>query len=215
MTESFSLSLCYTGANLRGCDLTSHIGEVLETSTQEFCAESYSLDAPPALGCLVKTGPPGAESYAVVFDIETVGVDPSRPPIARGRGLDSPEEVYRQNPQLERLFRTLFRALAVGHREDGRIRHYLPPRPAPVHSFVHTCSEEEVREFTASLDFLGLLLSAPGIGLPDEVTGACLRQAAAAQSEPRDFLVRAGKELASLMSNDLKRLDGLLRRITP
>ena len=79
----------------------------------------YGLyDAPP-LGALVRCSE-GSPIYGVVGQVATTSLDPSRRPIARGRREDTEEAVYRSNPQLERLLRTEFRALVVGHALGGR-----------------------------------------------------------------------------------------------
>ena len=90
--------------------------------------------------------------------------------------------------------------------------HYLPPRPPRVHSFVYLCETDEVRRFTQSLDFLPILL-ATRAGAVDEIVSACLRQASCAHDDKRTFLIKAGKEVAVLLSGDLNRLNAILRRI--
>ena len=91
-------------------------------------------------------------------------------------------------------------------------RHYLPPRPPRVHSFVHLCEADEMRGFTHSFDYLPMLLAA-NTASGDEAIAACLRQASSAHEDPRAFLVRAGKELALLLGGELNRLNTILRRI--
>jgi hypothetical protein len=134
--------------------------------------------------------------------------------VARGR--DEPDEasIYHQHPQLEKLLRTTFQVLTVGYREGDEIRHYMPPRPPRVHSFVHLCEPEETRCFTQSLDFLSILLVAQG-GQADEVVSACLRHASRTHEDGRGFLVQAGKELAVQLGGELNRLNAVLRRIRP
>ena len=47
----------------------------------------------------------------------------------------------------------------VGHREGGKLYHYLPPKPARIHGFVYLCGLEEVKEFSQSFAFLNILLN--------------------------------------------------------
>ena len=68
---------------------------------------------------------------------------------------------------------------------------FLAPGPPRIHAFVYPCASDEVRAFTASLEFLPLLLSAP-IGSPDDIVASFVRQASAHHPEPREFLVEAG-----------------------
>ena len=191
------------------------IGEVIEASTGQFVAECYELHSPPSLGSQGKTSDGDVEIYGVVCNASTESVDPGRRPIARGKEEATEEGIYRQNPQLSKLLRTTFDTLVVGHSVEKQRAiplHYLPPRPPRVHSFVYLCEGDEVRRFTRSLDFLPILLSTRA-GAVDEIVSACLRQASCAHNDKHVFLVKAGKELAVLLSSDLNRLNAILRRI--
>jgi hypothetical protein len=189
------------------------VGEVIEASTADFVAQCYELYQTPPLGSLVKTRDLPVELYGIVYQAATTSVDPGRRPIARGKDEDSEEAIYRANPQLLQLLRSEFSALVVGHRQDDRLYHYLPPKPARVHGFVYLCPPDEVKEFSQSLNFLNILITArlpvPG----DELIAACLRQMSLAHEDRHAFLVAAGKELATLLSGQLNQLRAILERI--
>ncbi|TET40709.1 MAG: hypothetical protein E3J65_00370 [Dehalococcoidia bacterium] len=189
------------------------IGEIIEASTGEFVAQCYELHQPPPFGSLVKTREGEVEIYGVVSGAATTSIEPGRRPIARGRDEAEEEDIYRASPQLAKLLRTDFNALVVGHREGERLHHYLPPRPARVHSFVYLCDPEEVARFSQSFDFLSILVNARGQGSVDELIAACLRHAAQAHQDPRTFLIKVGKELAVLLGGETSRLNTILRRI--
>ena len=191
--------------------LADRVGEVVEALTAEFTAQCYELHQPPPFGSLVKTSDAEVEIYGVVSGATTTSIEAGRRPIARGSEEADEEGIYRSSPQLAKLLRTDFNALVVGHRENERIYHYMPPRPARIHSFVYLCDPEEMAVFSQSLDFLSILVSAQGQA--DELVAASLRCAAAAHQAPRDFLVRAGKELAVLLGGETNRLNNILRRI--
>jgi hypothetical protein len=194
-------------------DKENKIAEVIEVSSAEFTAQCYKLDQAPPLGSLVKTHDKHGEIYGVVYNVETHGLDPGRRVVARGENLEAEEDIFKANPQLSRLLSTDFKVLVVGHFLGKSLYHYLPPKPASIHSFVYICQSEEVRAFTQLLDFLNLLVYA-GLPVPvDEVIAACLRCASQAHSDPQAFLVKAGKELARLMSSDTRRLNSLLKRL--
>lgn len=188
------------------------VGEVVEATSTSFVAQCYRLYGSPPLGSLVRSGTPPL--YAVVSQVITGPLDASRPVLARGEAAASEEEVFRENPQLERLLTSRFDALIVGHRVGKEDRHFLPPLPPRVHSFVHICCPGEVARFTSRLDLLHLLLNS-GVPAADEVVGACLRQAAAAHDDPGEFLLAAGKALAGELAGDLPRLQAILRRVAP
>ena len=191
--------------------MPSKIGEVIEASTGEFMAQCYELHQPPPFGSLVKAREGEVEIYGVVSRAETTSIEPGRRPIARGREEAEEEDVFRSSPQLARLLRTDFTALVVGHEEGQKLHHYLPPRPAKIHSFVYLCDAEEVEKFSQSLDFLSILVGV--MVQADELIAASLRHAAAAHRDPGDFLTRAGRELAVLLGGETGRLNTILRRI--
>jgi hypothetical protein len=194
-------------------DLGVKVAEVVEACSAEFTAQCYKLEKAPPLGSLVKTKNEPLEIYGIVCNVETHSLEPGRRIVARGEKMETEGEIFQSNPQLVRLLRTDFRVLVVGHSQGDSSNHYLPQKPASIHGFVYTCQLDEVRTFTQSLDFLGLLVDARLPVPVDEVIAACLRYASRAHSDPRDFLVRAGKELAYLLSSDAKRLNSLLKRL--
>jgi hypothetical protein len=191
--------------------LSEKIGEVIKSSTGGFAAECYELHNPPAFGSLLRVKEGDIDIYAVVSDASTSGIEPGRRPIARGRGDVSEEDIYRSNPQLEKLMRTEFSAIVVGCGEGGRIAQYMPPRPARIHSFVYSCGLDEVARFNESLSYLSLLVDV--LERSNELIAAVLRNAAAAHEGSHEFLVRAGKELALMMAGDTNRLNIILKRV--
>ena len=194
-----------------GCDREKRLGEVVEAATTEFVVQCYELYTAPVLGSLVRCGDDEA-IYGIVHEIATRSIDTGRRPIARGRDEDDEEAIYQSNPQLLRLLSTEFRALCVGHVEDGAMRRWLAPLPPRIHSFVYPCSDDTLREFSAELDFASILLSAP-ISSADDVLAAFLKMAGDAHSDRDEFLVNAGKRLTPLLGGQMQRLDGILRRI--
>jgi len=189
------------------------VGEVIEASSSEFVAQCYQLHEPPPLGSLVKTKNKPGEIYAIVYSAATHSLEPGRRPIARGEGEKEEAEIFQNNPQLTKLLCTDFKALVVGYGEENKFYHYLPPKPAYIHSFVYLCSLDEVKNFSQSLDFLSLLVEANLTVPVDEIIAASLRYFGKAHSDRQKFLVKAGKELATLLSGELNRLNSILRRI--
>ena len=192
---------------------TERVGEVIEASTTEFVAQCYELYQSPPLGSLVKTTDLPVELYGIVYYATTASLEPGRRPIARGKDEVSEEEIYRSSPQLLKLLRTEFKALVVGYRQNEKLFHYLPPKPARIHSFVYQCPPDEVREFGQSLSFLNILLNTHLPVSLEELTSASLRQMSGAYEDPHAFLVAAGKELAVLLGGEFNRLKAILGRI--
>jgi hypothetical protein len=192
----------------------NRVGEVIEASTAEFTAQCYELYQSPPLGSLVKTTDQPGELYGVVYNATTASIDPGRRPIARGGDAQSEDEIYCQSPQLWQLLRSEFSVLMVGHRQDGRLYHYLPAKPARVHSFVYACPPEEVKEFSQSLAFLNMLVNT-SLPVPrDELIAACLRHMSHTHEDRHRFLVTAGKKLATLLGNQFNQLNAILERIS-
>lgn len=191
----------------------SKIGEVIEARTTDFTAQCYELYELPPLGSLVKTREQGIEIYGVVAGAATTSFEPGRRPVARGKDEASEEAIYQANPQLLKLLKSEFSVLVVGHREEGRLRHYLPPKPARIHGFVYPCSPEEVRDFSRSFGFLSILVNTRLPVATDEIIAAALRQISRAYGEPYPFLVAAGKELAILLASDFSQLKAILGRL--
>ena len=189
------------------------VGEVIEASTTDFTAQCYELYEIPPLGSLVKTRDSSLELYGIVYNAATTSLEPGRRPIARGKDEATEEEIYRSSPQLVKLLKSEFGALVVGHKQDNKLYHHLPPQPARIHSFVYQCTPPEVLEFGQSFDFLNILINARLPVPTEELVSASLRQMGQAHPDPRSFLVAAGKELAILLSGNLNQLKTILGRI--
>lgn len=189
------------------------IGEVIEANSTAFVAGTYRLHAAPPFGALVRAGGPAeCAAYALVYDVHTASRELGGRAVVRGRDGMYDGEIYAENPDLETVLQTEFRALVVGFCEGLAIRHYLPPLPPPVHYSVHICDDDELRRFTARLDFMPTVLAARDTPA-DELLAALIRRAALAQVDRLSFTVKAGRQLAALLRDEHPRLMALLQRI--
>jgi hypothetical protein len=200
--------------------VSQRIGEVIEASTTRFTAGAYELLEAPPFGALVRaaTRAEGMGVYGLVYEIRTGSREPGGRAVVRGRTYSGRElyddEIYAENPDLAEVLQTEFSALTVGFVEGDRIYQYLPPQPPPVHYSVYECHAAELARFSEGSDFFRAALF--GAQIPsDELLAAALRAAARARPDGRDYLVRAGRELASLLKDDYDRLTAILRRIRP
>jgi len=192
---------------------SNRVGEVIEASTTAFTAQCYELYGSPPLGSLVKTGDGEIEQYGIVYNTVTESIEPGRRPIARGKDEVSEEDIFRSSPQLLKLLRTEFSSLVVGYRREGDVFHYLPPNPARIHNFVYECGNDEIKEFSASFDFLNVIINS-GLPVPvEEVVAASLRRMSRVYDNPQQFLVAAGKELAAALGGEFNRLKSVLAKI--
>lgn len=189
----------------------NRIGEVIEASTSEFTAQCYKLYDAPSIGSLVLCGEQ-TSVYGIVCEATTQSIDPARAAIPRGLNAATEADVLNNNPQIERLLYTSFRAIIVGFQDGNSVRRY-PPLSAPrMYSFVRECDTSQLVEFSSSQEFLALLLNAP-MNAQDHVVASFLRHAGAAHSDSRGYLVSAGKSLAAIMQGQLPRLSGILRSL--
>jgi hypothetical protein len=204
---------------------SGRIGEIIETETAAFCAESFALHRPPALGRLVcvetESLPPAdgspaqrALTFAVVCYGTTASPDPGRRAVRRSTEDVYDGAIYREHPQLELTLRTEFTARLVGFAEGMRIRQYLPPQPPRLHYSVHDCSVDQVQAFTERLTYLRLLLATVEIP-PEQLLAAHIRQVYRARGQDERWLSLAAREVAGLLKSDYERLMTVLYGIEP
>jgi hypothetical protein len=192
------------------------IGEIIETGTTGFVAESLELNRPPALGSLVKVEVgDGARVYGVVSHGTTAGLDPGRRAVRRSTAEVYDGAIYDEHPELRHTLRTEFSVLLVGCVEDGAIRQHLPAQPPPLHYSVHQCTGEEVRAFSERLYYLRLLLAAPGEVPSEQLLAAHVRQAYRQRGQDREWLERAARAIAALLKHDYEQLMTVLYGIEP
>jgi hypothetical protein len=201
--------------------MQERIGEVIEASTTGFTAGAYELLAAPPFGALVRaqTRDPGIAVYGLVYEIRTGSKEPGGRALVRGRTYSGRElfdqEIYNEHPDLAEVLQTEFSALTVGFVAHGQIYQYLPSHPPPVHYSVYETTIAELTSFSDMTDFFRAPLFASNIP-GDDLLAATIRAAARARlGNERDYLVRAGREVASLLKDDYDRLTAILRRIRP
>jgi hypothetical protein len=197
------------------------IGEVIESTSTGFTAGAYELLEAPPFGALVRAQARTEDMavYGLVYDIRTGSKEPGGRALVRGRTYSGRElydaEIYHEHPDLAEVLQTEFSAITVGFVASRQNHPYLPPQPPPVHYSVYECADDELARFTEATDFFRTLLFAYQIP-SDELLAAVIRAAARARAgAERDYLVHAGREVASLLKDDYDRLTALLRRIRP
>lgn len=198
------------------------IGEIIETTSTGFVAESFELNSPPPLGSIVTVHvpPAGTEEaetsiYAVVTYGRTAGLDPSRRAIRRSTDSVFDEAVYDHNPELGHVLRTEFGAALVGFLADGQVWQHLPSQPPPLHFSVQTVPQDELQRFTDSLSYFRLLLTTSGPVLPPQVLAANVREVYRQRGQDRAWLDVAAREVAVLLKDDQQALLTVLYAIDP
>lgn len=191
------------------------IGEIIESNTTSFIAGAYELHQAPPFGALVRAeGRDGCAAYGLIYNIETTSREMGGRALVRGRDGMYDGDIYLENPDLEAVLQTEFRALIVGYCDGPSIRQHLPAFPPPTHYSVYLCDDDELRRFTERLQFCRTVLQAGDVPR-EELLSAMLRRAAAAWPDPRAFLINAGRNLAVLLRDDHARLLSIVEGMRP
>jgi len=193
------------------------LGEVIETTTTSFVAESDQLHALPDLGALVRVGGRASQPsyFGVVAFGETGGLDTSRRAVRRG-GVDiHDEEVYQRHPELEHVLRTIFTVTVVGYSSGSVCHHVLPTQPVPLHYSVHPCSRSDVLAFTAEPRYLPMMLATSGELPPEMLLASHLRWVDGVLRDDHIWLADATRRLARLMKRDYDRFSMIAQAIAP
>ena len=188
------------------------VGRIMFSSTTRFSFGCRVLQPHvPAFGALVKAGTPaGDEVLGLIYDVRMEDDLFVRQMAADD--LLTPEmiEDQRQNRQIP----IEVSVLVVGFRRGSTIFHHLPPQPPVSLDVIHTCSPDELEDFTSEPGYFRLVLDSSDLP-SDELLAAHIRLASQARAGGRDYLLASGRELARLLAMDPVRLEGLLRRIRP
>lgn len=196
---------------------SSRLGEVIETNTTGFLAESDQLHQLPDLGALVCVGGLDAERayYGIVAHGATGGLDTSRKAVRRGDDHLSDAAIYDRHPELELVLRTVFSVAVIGYRDGISYRHALPALPVPLHYSVHACDRATVAAFCANPRYLAALLNYHGELMPEQLLAAHLRWADTTLDDGHAWLMDATRRLARLMKRDYDRLTMILEAVAP
>lgn len=192
------------------------IGNVLRASTVGFVCGTRSQNIHQStFGEFVRTRHGDETGVDVIGVIHAISIDDD--PMVRQMIMANnmnPSTV--QDQRAHRMVPVEISVLNVGYMEHGVIYQMLPPRPPLSLDHVELCAYDTIRDFTARLDFLRLIIEAGEVPT-EQLLAASLRIAAQARPENEQvaFLVAAGRRLAALLAHDLPRLQHVLRLIKP
>ncbi|MDX2160839.1 MAG: hypothetical protein SF162_05895 [bacterium] len=193
------------------------VGRVLRASTTGFdCGtRSSKIDEKHTFGSFVKVPITDDESVCAIGLIYAIRIDDDA--LARELVMASAVDNIALIDQREnRMVPVEIGVINVGFRFKDAMIQSLPPRPPLSLSQVELCSADEVHQFTERFDFFRLVLNAKEVP-SDELLAAALNYACYAypEADQYGFRVRCGRQLAMMLSNDLKRLNHLLALIKP
>ena len=185
------------------------IGEVIRASSTEFETQCYELYQFPPLGSLVISDDENPV-FGIVSHSVTESLDPSRTPRPRGPGLENVKAIYEESPQLNNLLTSRFTAITVGYMKDQSIVMRLSPVPPRILSLTRICTDSELNEFSSDFDFVSRLLNS-SLASSDDVLAAFLNIASSLRTDPDQYLIDIGKEIASLLPGQMRRVNLILR----
>ncbi len=193
------------------------VGRILRASTTGFdCGtHSTSIDMQHDFGALVKApvaNSPGLTVFGLIFAVE-IESDQLVTEMVMAEGVDVNILLDHRN---NRMIPVTVRVLNVGYSDNNYVIHSLPPRPPMSLSDVKPCTPQEVVDFNAKSDYFRLVMNAPEVP-SDDLLAAALRYAAWQFPDDAryDFMVRSGRHISRLLSNDLKRLSHVLALLRP
>jgi hypothetical protein len=185
------------------------IGEVIRASSTEFETQCYELYQFPPLGSLVLSDDENPV-FGIVSHSVTESLDPSRTPRPRGPGLENVKAIYEESPQLNNLLSSRFTAITVGYLKDQSMVMRLPPVPPRILSLTRICTESELTEFSSDFDFVSRLLNS-SFASSDDILASFLNIASSLRTDPDQYLIEIGKEIASLLPGQMRRVNLILR----
>ena len=187
------------------------LGEVIESTSYEIAVESHTLYKTPPLGGIIKilSDP---EIFGLVTSIKNVPFDNTRQVVARGHEELNEETLYTSNPQIEKLLVTTFSCLLVGTKSTNEIIQNVPSTPPKIHAFVYECTNDDLKKFTSSTNFVNLLMHSENNNF-QEILLHSVKHISKAIDNKDDFIMRVGKTIISLHQGNLSTMTSLLVRL--
>ncbi len=187
------------------------IGRLLRAGTTGFVIGTrVSQLSDPALGSLVRAPQEdGYQIYGLIHDIH-IDDDGLVRQLVTADGIDP--SVVADN-RLNRNIPLEISVLSVGYRQQSRIYHLLPPRPALSLDCIYLCDSHELVEFTSAgrFGYFRHILRAKDLPV-GEILAAHIQQAALAQRNHGNagWASAATQELITLLRDDYPTLMGVL-----
>ena len=190
------------------------IGKLLRAGTAGFVVGcSVAQFDQPKFGALVKV--PVAENYEIFGVIQNIRIDDDGlvRQLVSSAALVS-DEILRDNRE-RRIVPVEMSVVSVGYRENGKIWHMLPPRPALSLEKIFLCDNRETALFTsgAGIRYLRHLLRADDAPIP-ELIASHIAQVEKTHSEPRVWMSAAASFLIQQLRDDHSTLMSVLNALS-
>ncbi len=193
------------------------VGRVLRASTTGFdCGtRSSKIDEKHTFGSFVKVPITNDGKVYAIGLIYAIRIDDDA--LARELVMAaSVDNIALMDQRENRMVPVEICVVNIGYNYNGVMVQSLPPRPPMSLSEVELCTDVEIKAFTENCDYFRLVINAKEVQ-SDELLAASILYAkwAYPEDEQFDYLVKCGRKLAVLLSNDLKRLSHVLALIRP
>ncbi|MFH1831183.1 MAG: hypothetical protein ABH827_00100, partial [bacterium] len=159
---------------------TTYFAEVIESSLEQFSAQSWQWDKFPNFGSLVQVTGQEYTVFGCVISIQTGSSDPMRYPFPYQK---TEIELKQEQPQIFEFLRTIFKVQILGYQNlaqnsltnqidltnqhsqltqsklPNQFLYLLPPKPCKIHAFVQECPTQTCLNFFENPEFLHLLFA--------------------------------------------------------
>lgn len=190
--------------------------EIIESSLSKFKAQTWKWDNFPEYGSLITITNNATKIFAIVYNIETGSIDPTRTPFAYQK---TEEELLKEQPHIFEFLTTNFSCLSLGYSENidtSNIIYQIAPKPPKIHSFVSYATKAEVKLFFSNPQFLQLIFNYKNqLGSIDELLLAILKKLTDNDMLNYYQLSNFIETINILTGNDYRLLKLFLQRVQP
>lgn len=193
---------------------TKPFAEIIESSLDNFLAQSWQWDVIPNFGSLVQVETSNQSVFGIITQIQTGSMDPMRYPFPYQK---TEKELIEEQPQIFEFLKTMFKVQIIGYAKienQNRFYYHLPPKPCKIHAFVKNTPPQITKEFFSKPDYLHLLFSfSSNFTNLDELLVAILNNLATQKLLDSKKLDAFCQSFSLLTGNDYRRLKLFLKRV--
>ncbi|MGC2310270.1 MAG: hypothetical protein WA432_01455 [Candidatus Babeliaceae bacterium] len=185
-------------------------GEVIESSLQQWKAQTWQWDYFPRFGSLVTIQTAERTLFGVVYHVETGSNDPSRLPYPYQK---TEAELLQEQPHIFEFLKTTCTCLIIGYQEENTVFYHTAPQPPKIHAFVGHATVEQMTIFFQKDLYLPMLFGFNQATLPlDELILIQLQQMVQLKLLTTQRLICFMQLFSLLTHHDYRRLKLFLQR---
>lgn len=186
-------------------------GEIVASSLTQLTVQAWDLEQYPPFGSLIRARYEKMDCLGIVCDIQTGPKDAARTPLAFGKTV---QELKQEQPHIFQLLHTVVTVLPLSYDYKTGIVYAIPPYPAPIHTFVYSCTPQELTLFFSNMQWLITFFNlAQQNPLFDELLLAVLHNAHRSGTLNKKIIQEIIDTFCLLTHNDYLKLKIFLQRI--